>query len=88
MDCTDLQDPLFQIADAIGFVAGAIDGLASRRATLERYVAAGLAASPLNVPPEDAARLAWTRSLAALRWADDHAAEVEAAARLAEQRVK
>ncbi len=79
MPALDLQDALFQIADAINDIGG------DRRATLERFVAAGLAAAPLKVAPEDAARLAWTRALAALRWADDHAAEVEAAVRLPAQ---
>lgn len=74
MDADAINEALLELVDAI-------DAHASRRAQLERFVAAALSVIPANVSPEDAARLAWTRALAALRWADDHAEEVAAAAR-------
>jgi hypothetical protein len=70
----ELEEVLVDLEDAVAFLGG-------RRVALDRYVAAVLGGLGPEVPPEEAARLAWRRALAAMRWAADHAPEVEAAVR-------
>jgi hypothetical protein len=69
-----MEDALYQVADAVLLHA-------SRRSVAERFVAAALGSLGPEVAPEEAARIAWQRALAALRYADEHAAEVETATR-------
>lgn len=69
----EVETALFEISDSLDYQHG-------RRAVLERFATAVLSAIPLAVPPEEAASHAWTRALAALRWADNHRAELDKAA--------
>jgi hypothetical protein len=70
----EVRDALLEIADNLGH-------LGSRRAALDHYVAAVLGALGPGVGPQRAASIAWGRAIAAMRWADEHRAEVQAASR-------